>query len=53
VNIFALKFGTHVINIEMILCKKFHDKKAIFSPWEGVKVGSTEISIPANSKTPF
>jgi len=42
-NLLALKFGTHVINIEMGSCQKFDGKKTIFSLWEGVKVDSSEI----------
>jgi len=41
-NLLALKLKTPVINIEMMLCQKFHGKKQFFSPWEGVKVGSSE-----------
>jgi len=42
-NILALKFGTHIIIIEMGSCQKIDDKKQFFSHWEGVKVGSNEI----------
>jgi len=31
----ALKFGTYVINIEMVMWRKFHGKKTIFQPSRG------------------
>jgi len=31
----ALKFGTHVINIEMGSCQKYHGKKTNFQPLGG------------------
>ena len=30
VNLLALKFGTHLFNIKMMLCQKFHDHMTIF-----------------------
>jgi len=32
VNLLALKFGTDVVNIGMLLQKKIHEKKPIFEP---------------------
>jgi len=40
VNLLALKFGTDVVNIGMLLQKKFMKKTQFLSPREGVKVGS-------------
>jgi len=40
---FNLEFGTHVINIKMIVWKKFILNKQFFSPQEGIKVGSSKI----------
>jgi len=40
VNLLALKFGTDVVNIGMVLQKKFMKKNQFLSPREGVKVGS-------------
>ena len=43
VNLLDLKFYTHVINIEMVLCQKLHGQIYFFNPWEGIKVDSSEI----------
>jgi len=43
-----MKFGVHVINIEMRFFFKFMEKPKKFNPWEGVKVGNSEI-VPYNS----
>jgi len=37
----------------MIPGQKFHGKKIICSPQEGVKVGSSEISFLGNAKMPY
>ena len=42
-NLLHLKFGTHVININMISQKEICGKKRVFNPWEGGKVGNNEI----------
>jgi len=47
---FGLEIWHSVTNIEMILWKKFHGKKPIFSPWEGIKVGNRESFFLANAE---
>jgi len=47
-NLLALKFGAHVINIEMMSFQNFHGQKTIFQPSRGC-----QISFPGNAKTPF
>jgi len=42
VNLLALKFKRHIINIYVISQKKIHGKKNVLNPWEGVKVVSNE-----------
>ena len=39
VNLLALKFVTHVSNIELISFQNSMVNKQFFCPWEGVKVG--------------
>jgi len=53
INFWALKFGTHVIDIQVMLCQKFHGQRTIFIHQKGVKVDSSEISFPRNAKTSF
>jgi len=49
VNLLALKFGTDVVNIGMLLQKKIHEKNPIFEPSGGCQswqqVGSNEKSL--------
>ena len=42
-DLLNLKFGTHIININMISLKKIQGKKKVFNLWKGGKVGSSEI----------
>jgi len=53
VNLLALKFGIHIINIKMMLWQKIVVKYQFFSSREAVKVGNIEISFTAISKRHF